>query len=129
MCEYCNDEIYDSRESGFNYSPVYHLRQPFTSNAVGIFYLSTLDVPEGNSEYIERVVEEVDGQEKTEGPDLALLRAAVEVSGDTPVICEGRIHTPEQAAQAMKAGAFAIVVGTAITHPTSITGWFVDAIS
>lgn len=61
MCEYCNDEIYDSRESGFNYSPVYHLRQPFTSNAVGIFYLSTLDVPEGNSEYIERVVEEVDG--------------------------------------------------------------------
>lgn len=71
----------------------------------------------------------VDGQEKTEGPDLELLRAAVEVSGDTPVICEGRIHTPEQAAQAMEAGAFAIVVGTAITHPTSITGWFVDAIS
>lgn len=71
----------------------------------------------------------VDGQEKTEGPDLALLRAAVEVSGDTPVICEGRIHTPEQAAQAMETGAFAIVVGTAITHPTSITGWFVDAIS
>lgn len=71
----------------------------------------------------------VDGQEKTEGPDLALLRAAVEVSGDTPVICEGRIHTPEQAVQAMEAGAFAIVVGTAITHPTSITGWFVDAIS
>lgn len=71
----------------------------------------------------------VDGQEKTEGPDLELLREAVGIAGDVPVICEGRIHTPEQAAQAMEAGAFAIVVGTAITHPTSITGWFVDAIS
>ena len=27
------------------------------------------------------------------------------------------------------AGAFAIVVGTAITHPTSITSWFANAIS
>lgn len=71
----------------------------------------------------------VDGQEKTEGPDLELLCAAVGIAGGVPVICEGRIHTPEQAAQAMEAGAFAIVVGTAITHPTSITGWFVDAIS
>jgi len=28
----------------------------------------------------------------------------------------------------MDLGAHAVVVGTAITHPTSITGWFRDAL-
>ena len=46
-----------------------------------------------------------------------------------PVFCEGRIHTLDDAKAAIDAGAFAIVVGTAITHPTSITSWFVGAIS
>ena len=41
-----------------------------------------------------------------------------------PLIAEGRIHTPAQARAALDAGAFAVVVGTAITHPASITGWF-----
>lgn len=68
------------------------------------------------------------GRAKTDGPDLELLREAVAIAGETPVICEGRLHTPAQAAQAMEAGAFACVVGTAITHPTSITRWFVNAV-
>lgn len=66
---------------------------------------------------------------KTQGPDLDFVKEAVEIAGETPVFCEGRIHTPAQAKEALEAGAFAVVVGTAITHPTSITGWFVDAIS
>lgn len=68
------------------------------------------------------------GRAKTEGPDLELLREAVAIADGVPVICEGRLHTPAQAAAAMEAGAFACVVGTAITHPTSITRWFVDAV-
>ncbi len=28
----------------------------------------------------------------------------------------------------MEHGAFAVVVGTAITHPTTITSWFVQAL-
>lgn len=68
------------------------------------------------------------GRPKTEGPDLELLREAVAIANGVPVICEGRLHTPAQAAAAMEAGAFACVVGTAITHPTSITRWFVDAV-
>lgn len=68
------------------------------------------------------------GREKTEDPDFELLREAVAIAGDTPVICEGRIHTPAQLHEAFENGAFACVVGTAITHPTSITRWFVDAI-
>ncbi|WP_319018770.1 hypothetical protein [Microbispora sitophila] len=38
-----------------------------------------------------------------------------------PVIAEGRLHTPEQASEAHRLGAHAVVVGTAITHPTTIT--------
>ena len=68
------------------------------------------------------------GREKTAGPDLEFLREAVAAAGDVPVFCEGRIHTFADAQAAMEAGAFAIVVGTAITHPQSITSWFADAI-
>ena len=45
-----------------------------------------------------------------------------------PIICEGHVHTPADAKAAIDAGAWAVVVGTAITHPTSITSWFKAAI-
>ncbi|PTQ57375.1 MAG: N-acetylmannosamine-6-phosphate 2-epimerase [Candidatus Carbobacillus altaicus] len=41
-----------------------------------------------------------------------------------PVIAEGRIWTPEEAVQALSLGAFAVVVGTAITRPQEITRRF-----
>ena len=69
-----------------------------------------------------------DDRPKTDGPALEFVREAVAEAGDIPVFCEGRIHTPQQAREAMDAGAFAVVVGTAITHPTSVTGWFCDAL-
>lgn len=69
-----------------------------------------------------------DDRAKTEGPDLAFVREAVAEADGTPVFCEGRIHTLDDARAALEAGAFAIVVGTAITHPTSITSWFAHAI-
>ncbi|MDO5656715.1 MAG: hypothetical protein Q4G36_00060 [Paracoccus sp. (in: a-proteobacteria)] len=46
-----------------------------------------------------------------------------------PVVVEGRIQTPEQAAQALHMGAFAVCVGTAISHPTTINGWFAAAMA
>ncbi|MEA5021121.1 MAG: N-acetylmannosamine-6-phosphate 2-epimerase [Gordonibacter sp.] len=65
---------------------------------------------------------------KTDGPDLEFLREAVALADKVPVFCEGRIHTIDDAKAAMDAGAFALVVGTAITHPTSLTSWFAGAI-
>lgn len=65
---------------------------------------------------------------KTQGPDLELLEQIAAAAFGVPLIAEGRLHTPEQARQALDAGAFAVVVGTAITHPTTITGWFTDAL-
>lgn len=45
----------------------------------------------------------------------------------TPVIAEGLIHSPEEAKAALDAGAFAVIVGGAITKPIEITRRFVTA--
>lgn len=63
-----------------------------------------------------------------DGPSVGLVRQAVEEFPDKPIIAEGRVHTPADARAVMEAGAWAVVVGTAITHPTSITSWFADAV-
>ncbi len=61
-----------------------------------------------------------------EMPDFALIRA---IAGcGRPVIAEGRIRTPEQARTAIASGAFAVVVGSAITRPEHITAWFATAV-
>lgn len=44
------------------------------------------------------------------------------------LIAEGHIHYPEQAAKALDCGAFALVVGGAITRPAEITARFTAAI-
>lgn len=64
----------------------------------------------------------------TEGPDLELLADVVAACPGVPVLAEGRVHTPSQARAALDTGAWAVVVGTAITHPTTITGWFAGAL-
>ncbi|MCL6443190.1 MAG: N-acetylmannosamine-6-phosphate 2-epimerase [Alicyclobacillus sp.] len=46
-----------------------------------------------------------------------------------PVLAEGRIQTPRQARQAIDAGAFAVVVGSAITRPQEITKRFLVEIT
>ncbi|TDO64030.1 N-acylglucosamine-6-phosphate 2-epimerase [Kribbella sp. VKM Ac-2571] len=61
---------------------------------------------------------------QVEAPDLALvgeLAKRVQI----PVVAEGRYRTPSQATQALSAGAWAVVVGTAITAPGWITSQFV----
>lgn len=45
-----------------------------------------------------------------------------------PVIAEGRVHTPEQAKKMLEIGAWAVVVGGAITRPLEIANRFMDAI-
>jgi len=64
----------------------------------------------------------------TSGPDLELIAQIAGQVGDVPVFAEGRVHTPAQARQALDAGAHAVVVGTAITHPTTLTRWFRDSL-
>ena len=61
-----------------------------------------------------------------EGPDLELV-AALASRLTLPVIAEGRIHTPAQASQALDAGAWAVVVGTAITAPGWIAAQFIES--
>jgi len=54
---------------------------------------------------------------------IAELVRAVRV----PVLAEGRVDTPEMAADALRAGAFAVIVGTAITRPAEIARRFAEA--
>jgi len=64
---------------------------------------------------------------KTAGPDLELI-ALIAERCTTPIVAEGRIHSPADAAAAHRAGATAVCVGTAITHPSTITSWFIAAL-
>ncbi|WP_068775538.1 N-acetylmannosamine-6-phosphate 2-epimerase [Paenibacillus sp. FJAT-26967] len=61
------------------------------------------------------------------GPDFELIRRLSEAV-QVPVVAEGRIWTPQEAAQALEAGATYVVVGSAITRPQLITARYVEAV-
>jgi putative N-acetylmannosamine-6-phosphate epimerase len=61
-------------------------------------------------------------------PDWALLEALLEHL-KVPVLMEGRVWTPEDAARALALGAHAVVVGSAITRPQLITKRFAEAVA
>lgn len=63
----------------------------------------------------------------TPGPDLALVERLV-TALPVPVLAEGRIASPEDLRRAMAAGAWAAVVGSAITRPQLITAEFARAL-
>jgi N-acylglucosamine-6-phosphate 2-epimerase len=59
-------------------------------------------------------------------PDLELVRELA-AAVDAPVVAEGRLTNPEQVAACFGAGAYAVVVGRAITMPEEITRRFMLA--
>lgn len=60
--------------------------------------------------------------------DLCFIQELVDRS-PVPVIAEGMIETPDQAHAALAAGAYAVVVGSAITRPMTIARRFADRIA
>jgi N-acylglucosamine-6-phosphate 2-epimerase len=55
-------------------------------------------------------------------PDIDLVRACAALG--PPVFAEGRYRTLDEVRAARAAGASAVVIGSAITRPEHVTGWF-----
>ncbi|MFM9370962.1 N-acetylmannosamine-6-phosphate 2-epimerase [Streptomyces sp. Da 82-17] len=68
------------------------------------------------------------GSPRQDGPDLDLV-SSLAAALPVPVVAEGRLHTPRQAAEALARGAHSVVVGTAITAPTALTRRFATAVA
>ena len=64
---------------------------------------------------------------RTGEPDFELVRRLAD-DLPCPVIAEGRVHTPEQAREMLELGAWAVVVGGAITRPLEIASRFMEAV-
>lgn len=60
---------------------------------------------------------------KKDGPDYELVENLVK-NVEIPVIAEGKIHYPEEAKKMLELGAYAVVVGGAITRPLEIAQRF-----
>lgn len=65
--------------------------------------------------------------DRTGEPDFELVRRLAD-DLPCPVIAEGRVHTPEQAREMLELGAWAVVVGGAITRPLEIASRFMEAV-
>ncbi|MGH9548625.1 MAG: N-acetylmannosamine-6-phosphate 2-epimerase [Terriglobales bacterium] len=61
------------------------------------------------------------------GPGFDLLRELVSHCS-VPIVLEGRVWYPEEVSRAFELGAYAVVVGSAITRPILITERFVRAV-
>lgn len=61
-----------------------------------------------------------------DGPDVELV-ASLAAQLDCPVVAEGRYWTREHVRAALDAGAYAVVVGTAVTNPAAITRRLAEA--
>lgn len=70
---------------------------------------------------------ETAAKKATGEPDLELVRQLSQTLS-VPVICEGRVHSPELARAALECGAWAVVVGTAITAIDWVTRRYVEQI-
>ena len=64
---------------------------------------------------------------KANGPDFALLETLVRQS-HRPILMEGRLWEPAEVHRAFELGAFAVVIGSAVSRPHEITRRFVQAI-
>ncbi len=64
----------------------------------------------------------------SDGPDFELV-SRLSQALTIPVIAEGKVHFPEQAKQMLEAGAYAVVIGGAITRPYEIASRFYAAIN
>lgn len=96
------------------------LEEGLSAAELGFDFISTT-----LSGYTENTLQKAVGKK----PDFELLSALVAHAGDkVPIIAEGRFWTAGECVEALRRGAYAVVIGTAITRPAIVTRRIVDEI-
>ncbi len=90
------------------------LKEGLNCSKLGVDIISTT-----LSGYTSHTIEKNNGE-----PDFDLLQDLVKKT-ECPIILEGRVWTPEHVKKAFSIGAYAVVIGSAITRPKIITERFV----
>ncbi len=89
-------------------------------------YAEGISVSKSNIDFIGTTLSGYTSEsEVIDGPDFDLVSKLVKDT-KVPIIAEGRIHYPNQAKTMLIKGAYAVVVGGAITRPAEITKRFID---
>ena len=66
-----------------------------------------------------------ESEQPSDGPDFKLLEQLIK-NTDVPIILEGRIWEPKEVKKAFEIGAYAVVIGSAVTRPQLITKRFME---
>ena len=82
---------------------------------------------DAGADYVATTLSGYTGGGTPAGPDIELVRRLA-AAVDCPVVAEGRISTPEDVRAVCDAGAYAVVVGSAITNPMDITARLASAL-
>jgi N-acylglucosamine-6-phosphate 2-epimerase len=82
---------------------------------------------EAGADFVATTLSGYTGGSTPTGPDVDLVRRLA-AAVDCPVVAEGRIRTPHDVRAVCDAGAYAVVVGSAITNPTDITTHLASAL-
>ena len=106
---------------------------PRVRQECGVFVMADCETLEDAERAVEMGVDVLSStfgfQENALGiePNFELIADMIQLG--VPVIAEGGFWYPEQVVEAMRLGAWAVVVGTAITRPREITERFVKSLS
>ena len=81
---------------------------------------------ESGCDFVATTMSGYTGPDTPADPDLAFVERCAAAGYRT--VAEGRYNSPERAAMALRAGAHAVTVGSAITRIEHIAGWFATAL-
>jgi N-acylglucosamine-6-phosphate 2-epimerase len=105
-----------------------HLAAPVMADVAAL--AEGLDAAKAGADWIGTTLSGYTAETQQQDMSMPNLMLVADLAQRLPnqIIAEGRIWTPEQAQEALRLGALAVVVGTAITRPVEIVKRFVRSV-